>query len=96
MNTAGLKKCKNVIAALGLAFCAGVANGQPDTTQEDSNIPPPGEPSDVERQATPKTEATPVPVPVPETLPVPDQSPFDYRSSEEISEDRSVSFPVDI
>ena len=23
-------------------------------------------------------------------------SPFDYRSSEEISEDRSVSFPVDI
>jgi len=35
--------------------------------------------------------ATPAPAPAAN-----DDSPFDYRSSEEISEDLSVSFPVDI
>ena len=87
MNTAGLKKYKNAIPALVLIFCAGAANGQSETAQKDPNTPPqPSEQRDVEPQSTP--EAVP--------LPVPDQSPFDYRSSEEISEDRSVSFPVDI
>ena len=33
----------------------------------------------------------------PETVPAAsEESPYDYRSSEEISEDLSVSFPVDI
>jgi len=40
-------------------------------------------------EPTPRT-ATPVPDPIDET------SPFDYQASEEISQDRSVSFPVDI
>jgi hypothetical protein len=34
--------------------------------------------------------------PKPETPDSKDNSPYDYESSEEISEDRSVSFPVDI
>ena len=45
-----------------------------------------------------KTPATAEPAAKPAT-PAPtanDDSPFDYRSSEEISEDLSVSFPVDI
>ena len=89
MNTVGTTTHKNAIAALVLAFFAGVANGQSQSPQEDPNTPPlPAEQRDAERQPTPES------VPVP--LPVPDQSPFDYRSSEEISEDRSVSFPVDI
>ena len=93
MNTVVLTKFKNAIAALVLVFCAGVANGQPDTAQEDPNTPPQsGEQRDVQSQATPEAETVTVPVPVP----IPDQSPFDYRSSEKISEDRSVSFPVDI
>ena len=93
MNTAGLTKYKNAIAALGLVFCAGIANGQPGTAPEDPNTPPQSsEQRDVESQATPEA----VPETEPEPVPIPDQSPFDYRSSEKISEDRSVSFPVDI
>jgi len=61
-------------------------------------------------QTAADTEATPAPTPpgagaqstAPATAEVPakpapgDDSPFDYRSSEKISEDLSVSFPVDI
>ena len=91
MNTAGPTTYKNTLTALVLVFYAGVANGQLQAAPEDPNTPPqPSEQRDIERQATPVPESLPVP------LPVPDQSPFDYRSSEEISEDRSVSFPVDI
>jgi hypothetical protein len=52
------------------------------------------------QESAPKDEApaTAEPAAKPAT-PAPaanDDSPFDYRSSEEISEDLSVSFPVDI
>jgi hypothetical protein len=93
MNIAGPTIFKNAIAVLVVAFFAGVANGQSQSPQEDPNTPPLSvEQRDAERQPTP--EPVPAPLPVPNTPP--DQSPFDYRSSEEISEDRSVSFPVDI
>ena len=36
------------------------------------------------------------PEPEPEAAPARDDSPYDYQASEEISEDLSVSFPVDI
>lgn len=49
------------------------------------------EPTGSERKTAPtdpgQANSTPVPT---------DDSPFDYESSEEISEDLSVSFPVDI
>jgi hypothetical protein len=42
-------------------------------------------------------EATPEPAPDPDQAATGDEtSPFDYRASEQISEDLSVSFPVDI
>lgn len=42
-------------------------------------------------------EATPEPTPDPDQAATGDEpSPFDYRASEQISEDLSVSFPVDI
>ena len=43
-------------------------------------------------------KATPAPTPEPEDAapPARDDSPYDYQASEEISEDLSVSFPVDI
>ena len=46
-------------------------------------------------------EATQAPEPAPasaedEAATIDDTSPFDYRASEQISEDLSVSFPVDI
>jgi hypothetical protein len=47
-------------------------------------------PAKVEPAATP---AAPAPAPAPAAS---DDSPFDYRPSEKISEDLSVSFPVDI
>ena len=47
-----------------------------------------------ESPAEQQSSETDTPPPAPETQD--DQSPFDYQSSEEISEDRSVSYPVDI
>ncbi len=40
-----------------------------------------------------ESEATPAPTPAPQAS---GDDPFDYRASEQISEDLSVSFPVDI
>ena len=52
------------------------------------------------QESAPKDEAPAKAEPVAKpAAPAPaanDDSPFDYRSSEEISEDLSVSFPVDI
>ena len=44
-------------------------------------------------EAVQNGKATESPV---DTAPAPGKSPFDYRPSEQISEDLSVSFPVDI
>ena len=52
------------------------------------------------QEPAPKDEAPataePAAQPATPAPPANDDSPFDYRSSEEISEDLSVSFPVDI
>jgi hypothetical protein len=87
MNTAGLIRYKSTLAALVFIFHAGAANSQLQSAPEDPNTLP-----QVSEQ--PGVAPLPAPLPVPDTPPAP--SPFDYRSSEEISEDRSVSFPVDI
>ena len=59
-----------------------------------------GEPSETTGDAAPATTATPGPDDTPDSgdqaQPQPGQSPFEYESSEQISEDLSVSFPVDI
>jgi hypothetical protein len=59
-----------------------------------------GEPPEMTGDAAPATTAKPEPDETPEsgdpTQPQPGQSPFEYESSEQISEDLSVSFPVDI
>ena len=58
---------------------------------QDTSDPSP--PPDPERPAA-ETESKPEPQR--EAPPVRDDSPYDYQASEEISEDLSVSFPVDI
>jgi len=58
--------------------------GEPATRAEDKTAPPQQAPAapDPAQKSTPPTTGR--------------DSPFDYRSSEEISEDVPVSFPVDI
>jgi hypothetical protein len=64
---------------------AALAQQQPD----DGNTP--------DITAGPATDTqVPPPAPAGSAPAQSDDSPFDYRSSEEISEDLSVSFPVDI
>lgn len=46
--------------------------------------------------AAPAAEAQEAPASDGEAAPRRDESPFDYEASEQISEDLSVSFPVDI
>ena len=58
--------------------------------QAESADPQPQENGD-QQQTEPETETPP-----PASSTASDDSPYDYRASEEISEDLSVSFPVDI
>ncbi len=58
------------------------------------------EPREDSGEAAPDTATTPEPADASgsgsQAQPQPGQSPFEYESSEQISEDLSVSFPVDI
>jgi hypothetical protein len=76
-------------AALALVLLAGAANCPAQTATE----PPANTP---DRTPAPDPQDSPQPD-SPSSAPAEDEkSPFDYRSSEEISEDLSVSYPVDI
>ena len=73
-----------VIVALALAPAVpGFAQDKPEPS-----------PSPAAGPADPGTESAPEPEREPP--PARDDSPYDYQASEEISEDLSVSFPVDI
>ena len=79
-----LHKIALLLSLLGMAWSAALI-AQPADTEPDT-------PPATEQQAedtTPAEEAEESPPPEPE-------DPFDYEASEKISEDRSVSFPVDI
>ncbi len=54
------------------------------------------DPSPTPAPEGPATSAESRPEPEREAPPARDDSPYDYQASEEISEDLSVSFPVDI
>jgi hypothetical protein len=73
-----------VVIALALVpVVPGLAQDSPEAS------PPPAE----ENPAPSSGDST---APERETPPARDDSPYDYQASEEISEDLSVSFPVDI
>jgi hypothetical protein len=59
--------------------------------QTDAEDPKAAESNDAQQSGAEPETNTPPPAP-----PASDDSPYDYRASEEISEDLSVSFPVDI
>ena len=83
-----------IILLLGAPLC-GNAQAPLETTESAAKTPAPKKPA----AANPVAEDAEVPGQESPTG-APDKtnrdSPFDYRSSEEISEDLSVSFPVDI
>ena len=58
--------------------------------------PPDADTDDAPATTQAETLETDISPDAPETDEVAETSPFDYRSSEQISEDLSVSFPVDI
>jgi hypothetical protein len=64
--------------------------GAPGLAQDSKEQDPPGSEPPVADEQDKKPE------PEPEAAPARDDSPYDYQASEEISEDLSVSFPVDI
>jgi hypothetical protein len=85
------------VAILSLVLGAAPLHAQhaTDTPQQPTDAP------EQDAKETPKNQENPPadkPVTAPATRPpaTNNDSPFDYRSSEEISEDLSVSFPVDI
>jgi hypothetical protein len=71
---------------LFLALSATGADSAAQTPEKTVTEPPATE------RDEPPVQDKPPPAPPPEA----DDSPFDYKSSEKISEDLSVSFPVDI
>jgi hypothetical protein len=75
--------------ALAALLTAGAALAQPAADKGAASAPAPGQAAAPEKTA-PAADA-------PASTPAkPGKSPSDYRASEEISEDRPVSFPVDI
>ena len=56
----------------------------------EADTPPPAQPKTADNPEPTQSNGAPSADPIDET------SPFDYQASEEISQDRSVSFPVDI
>ena len=83
-----------VFAILVLSgLSAGLAAQSPATDNADVAAPPQADVGEPEDSAERPVDSKPQ-----ETTPIDDteQSPYDYEASEEISEDRSVSFPVDI
>lgn len=85
--------------ALAVAILSLVLGAAPLNAQQATDAPQ--QATDPPQQDTKKRQEIPTadqPKPAPATPPpaANNDSPFDYRSSEEISEDLSVSFPVDI
>jgi hypothetical protein len=76
-------------ALLTLMLLAGAQTSWSQTAPNEPN-----EPTQAAGEPPPEQAANDAPAPDENVRP--DQSPFDYQSSEKISEDRSVSFPVDI
>ena len=77
-----------------LLLLPALALGQTEAVEEPGTSPPE---ETVEENAAATTEDSGGPASPPSTAGNEDEiSPFDYRASEQISEDLSVSFPVDI
>jgi len=85
------------VAILSLVLGAAPLHAQhaTDTPQRATDVPGQDAKETQKNQESPTADK---PVTAPATRPpaANNDSPFDYRSSEEISEDLSVSFPVDI
>jgi hypothetical protein len=88
----GIKCCG---AAVLLLFCTAIWAQEPvaETPADKAELPVSSEADDA---ASPETGAAAAVEPAGSALPASADSPFDYRASEKISEDLSVSFPVDI
>jgi len=84
-----------VIATLTLLLGAAPLFAQQSSSQEATAETQPGAQPAPENPAAAATTDEPN-SPAPPRRDAAGDSPFDYRSSEEISEDLSVSFPVDI
>lgn len=89
-----------IAGMLLLVFFSGRALPQPRDDADDAGAPAtiPTAQQQTQTEAVQPATASPA---GPETAPADSdntaqRSPYDYRSSEEISEDRSVSFPTDI
>ena len=80
--------------ALGLALAAAPLRAQPEGADSAEREPAATDGAAAKPAATPAPSANSAPSPAPKSTG--NSSPFDYRSSEEISEDVPVSFPVDI
>ena len=70
-----------LVLALALVASVPAYSQDPDTEPDSSDTVETGPETSTEQPATPPSR---------------DESPLDYESSEQISEDLSVSFPVDI
>jgi hypothetical protein len=83
------------VAILSLVLGAAPLHAQraTDTPQQAADA---SEQDSVETQKSQESQAPNKPAPATRPPATSNDSPFDYRSSEEISEDLSVSFPVDI
>ncbi|MEH6582718.1 MAG: hypothetical protein V7754_12335 [Halioglobus sp.] len=88
MNTHSFNRRPAATVALALALLTAAATCQAQTATES---PPPAPAPDVENEQQQDKPST-----APKAGTEDERSPFDYRSSEEISEDLSVSYPVDI
>ena len=76
-----LQLSRGLLVALVLALTAPAFSQDPDAEPESTESVETGSEATAEEPAPPPSR---------------DESPLDYESSEQISEDRSVSFPVDI
>ena len=88
MNTHSINRRPAATAALALALLAVAATCPAQTATESPPQAPAPEVEEKQQQDSPST--------APKAATEDERSPFDYRSSEEISEDLSVSYPVDI
>ena len=82
----------NMLRALAIAILSLVLGVTPLYAQQATDAPDQDTKESQKNQATNEASAPPA-TPPPATT---DDTPFDYGPSEEISEDLSVSFPVDI
>lgn len=81
-------RANRVGGLLALLLLTGPITGWAQSEGAATDQPPPADQSEPEKKEPPPTTA--------ESDVEKSNSPFDYQSSEEISEDLSVSFPVDI